>query len=221
MRKAFDSVGLKMLKKALTRIKLPEGTISLIMSLFKRRKIKVITSFGLTEEFEAEDGLDQGEVISPLAWQIFYDLLLCVVKDEINLGYHMLTNWLIDLVHNKTKVFEHSQAVLAYANDTTWITRSKMELQKISNIANEFYKINDIEINSKKSELIVLNSNTKEKKAKDTLTIIVGKSYDRVTAKKNSELARYLGVWILSKKNQNDSLSIIKNEVSRMCKILK
>ena len=67
MRKAFDSVGLKILKKALIRIKLPEGTISLIMSLFERRKIKVITSFGLTEEFEAEDSFDQREVILPLA----------------------------------------------------------------------------------------------------------------------------------------------------------
>src|SRR5438552_18299967 len=65
--KAFDSVELKILKKALIRIKLPEGIISLIMSLFERRKIKVITSFGLTEEFETEDSLDQGEVISPLA----------------------------------------------------------------------------------------------------------------------------------------------------------
>ena len=107
MRKAFDSVGLKMLKKALIKIKLLEGIISLIMSLFERRKIKVITSFGLTEEFEAEDGLDQEEVISPLAWRIFYDLLLCVVKDEINLGYHMLTNWLVDLTYNKTKAFKY------------------------------------------------------------------------------------------------------------------
>ena len=61
-----------------------------------------------------------------------------------------MTNWPIDLVHNKTKVFEHLQAVLAYADDTTWITRSKVELQKIVDIANEFYEINDIEINSKK-----------------------------------------------------------------------
>src|SRR5205807_81934 len=110
MCKAFDLVGLKMLKKALIRIKLLEGIISLIMSLFERRKIKVITSFGLTEEFEAEDGLDQGEVISPLAWRIFYDPLLCAVKDETNLGYHMSTDWPVDVVHNKTKVFEHSQA---------------------------------------------------------------------------------------------------------------
>ena len=66
MRKAFDSVSLKMLKKALLRIKLPEVAVNFIFNLYKERKIKVVTSFGLTEEFEAKDGIDQGEVISLL-----------------------------------------------------------------------------------------------------------------------------------------------------------
>ena len=67
MYKVFDSVGLEMLKKSLERIKLPKNTTKFILSLFEKRKIKVITSFGLIEEFKAEDSLDQGEVISPLA----------------------------------------------------------------------------------------------------------------------------------------------------------
>ena len=115
----------------------------------------------------------------------------------------------------------HKQAVLAYADDTTWIAKSKDKLQKIVNIANEFYEINDIKINGKKSELVVLNNNKKGGKDKDILAIIVGKAQDRVVAKKDSEPARHLGVWIASKKNQNSSINIIKNEVSRMCKALK
>ena len=79
MRKAFDSVGLDMLRKSLERIKLPKNSTSFILSLFEKRKIKVITNYGLTSEFEAKDGLDQGEVISLLAWRIFYDPLLYIV----------------------------------------------------------------------------------------------------------------------------------------------
>jgi len=47
---------------------------------------------------------------------------------------------------------------------------------------------------AKKSELIVLNSNLKEKKVKNTLTVIVSKLQDRVFAKKDSDLARYLKI---------------------------
>ena len=45
---------------------LPEVTTNFILSLYKKRKIKVVTSFSLTSEFEAEDSIDQGEVISLL-----------------------------------------------------------------------------------------------------------------------------------------------------------
>ena len=67
MHKVFDSVGLEMLKKSLERIKLLKNTTRFILSLFEKRKIKVITSFGLIKEFETEDSLDQGKVISLLA----------------------------------------------------------------------------------------------------------------------------------------------------------
>ena len=58
MKKAFDSVSLKMLEKALERIKLPMSTKKFLLTLFNSRRIKVIMSFGLTQEFIAENGLD-------------------------------------------------------------------------------------------------------------------------------------------------------------------
>ena len=54
------------MRKALERIKIPELLIDFLLSLYNKRKIKVITEYGLTKEFVAEDGLDQGEVVSPL-----------------------------------------------------------------------------------------------------------------------------------------------------------
>ena len=58
MKKAFDSVSLKMLEKALERIKIPASTKKFLLNLFNSKRIKVITSFGLIQKFIAEDSLD-------------------------------------------------------------------------------------------------------------------------------------------------------------------
>ena len=54
------------LRYALCRIKLPLIAINFIINLFQHRKMKIITNFGLSNELTASDGIDQGEVISPL-----------------------------------------------------------------------------------------------------------------------------------------------------------
>src|SRR5215213_5653809 len=48
MAKAYDSVGMVPLRKALKRIKLPENIISFIIFLFNNRSIRVITYYGLS-----------------------------------------------------------------------------------------------------------------------------------------------------------------------------
>ena len=66
MRKAFNSVSMMALELAMKRIKFPENLISFIKHLYKDREIRVITDNGPTSFFTAGDGIDQGEVISPL-----------------------------------------------------------------------------------------------------------------------------------------------------------
>ena len=66
MKKAFNLVSLKMIEKALRRIKLPDLMIRFFLSLYNKKKIKVITEYRQTNKFEAEDRLDQREVVLPL-----------------------------------------------------------------------------------------------------------------------------------------------------------
>jgi hypothetical protein len=87
MKKAFDSVSLTALKAAMERIKLPEITIKIILNLFQGRQSRIITHWGHTEAFVINDGIEQGEVLSPLVWRIFYDLLLERIQKDPNLGY--------------------------------------------------------------------------------------------------------------------------------------
>ena len=56
--KAFDTVNLEMLERALKRIKIPDKMTKLIIYLFKNREIKIITENGLTNKVKAGDGID-------------------------------------------------------------------------------------------------------------------------------------------------------------------
>src|SRR6266542_4509159 len=80
MARAFNSVGMVPLGKALRRIRCSEQFIVFIINLFSKRSLSIITHYGPTPPFEAGDGIDQGEVMSPLLWRIFYDPLLTRVQ---------------------------------------------------------------------------------------------------------------------------------------------
>ena len=75
-----------MLRLALKRIKIPLKGIDFILNLFTDRKNQVFTEYGLTKEYDMLIGIDQGEIISPLLWCIYYDPLLAEIKKE-KIGY--------------------------------------------------------------------------------------------------------------------------------------
>ncbi|KAG9294989.1 hypothetical protein G9A89_017783 [Geosiphon pyriformis] len=118
-----------------------------------------MTDFGLTNGYQVFDGLDQGEVFSPLLWCIFYDLLLCEVKCQGNVcGYRLNSHFV-----SRSGLTE-SQAGLsfffatgAFVNDTIWVGGSQAATQHILNIASEFFRVNDISINNDKTVAILIN----------------------------------------------------------------
>uniref|UniRef100_U9U4A1 Uncharacterized protein n=1 Tax=Rhizophagus irregularis (strain DAOM 181602 / DAOM 197198 / MUCL 43194) TaxID=747089 RepID=U9U4A1_RHIID len=62
------------------------------------------------------------------------------------------------LLRNISLLIEQFQiSVYAYIDDTVFLESSKVRMQKIVDIANEFYSINDIDINTKKSKMIIIN----------------------------------------------------------------
>ena len=85
--KAYDSVNLYMLDKAFDRLHLPPLFKQFIWSLFKNRKNSIITPFGLTPQYEVLVGIDQGEVISPLIWTIYFDPFLTELNEIATAPY--------------------------------------------------------------------------------------------------------------------------------------
>ncbi|CAG8856218.1 26883_t:CDS:1, partial [Gigaspora margarita] len=88
------------------------------------------------------------------------------------------------------------QAVIAYTDNTTWLANSKKQLEETLRVAEDFYILNDIQINTAKSKLLVINSPSKlENRA-------VHFMHQKVQMGKRRTLFRFLGVW-LSKKAQD------------------
>src|ERR1043165_5961782 len=86
MSKAYDRVRLPILKKALERLCIPKRLINIIIGLFSDRENSVITNSGFTDPYNVLTGIDQGEIISPLLWIIYYDPLLTRLQ-EMTLCY--------------------------------------------------------------------------------------------------------------------------------------
>ena len=86
MSKAYNSVNFDLFKLALQRIQFPEPLINILSNLLLDRTNKVITNFGLTNSYQVQNGIDQGETITPFFWYIYYDPLISKISKEVE-GY--------------------------------------------------------------------------------------------------------------------------------------
>jgi hypothetical protein len=189
MKKAFDSVGLEVLKRAMLRIDIPASLVEWIIALFKHRHLRVAIAYGLSDGFIGNDRIDQGDALSPLLWRIFYDPLLVRIQQTKDSGYEMKVTWPNDINDPITWTQYRLQvSVCAYMNDTIFLESSRFRMQNIVDIANEFYIINDIDINAKKSELIIINPTVERHEQNIEL------GHDRSIIQATNEEIRYLGI---------------------------
>src|SRR5579871_3373850 len=221
--KAYDRVNIYMLKKAMERLKIPEGYINLIASLFTGRKNTVITNYGNTDPYEVLIGIDQGEIISPLLWCLYYDPLLCRIE-KLNLGYQIETKYRKNIYD---KIFQEDSvnfSNMAYMDDTQWISDKKEKLEKILEIADSFYNINDIQVNKEKSELLLRMEKIKNRNVFDytrKIELKFGCTNINITPKHPSEAVRILGVWYNMNNNKRYNIGQARVVIQNISKIIK
>ena len=215
--KAFDTVNLEMLQKAMERIKIPNKATKFIINLFRNRVLKAITDYGHTQDIIAGNGLDQGKTISPLLWRIFYDPLLHKIQKNSQLGYKMKVSWHQDLNHSKETTLELHTAAMAFMDNTIWIALFKTNMQKILDEAVIFYKANDSQINGRKSALITINAPKQDSKG----DIFIGPNRESLIKMGENEFTRYLGVWLGEKDHKKFTINLFQREILHITQALK
>lgn len=64
-------------------------------------------------------------------------------KNNSSLGYMISVNWLSDILSQVNKL-ELRVVVTTFADDTVWILYNKQQMETTTQIATEFYKLNNI-----------------------------------------------------------------------------
>jgi len=179
MSKAFDSVNITTLEKALQRIKIPPSITKLIIYLLSHRTNRVITDLGFTEPYPVQDGIDQGETFSPLLWKIYYDPLISTIQRRY-------TGYACTIPTSTPK--EINTSIMAYMDDSLWVAPNKEVLTDILTTATSFYKLNNIRVNPEKSFLI---TNSPHLPSHPSITF----DDTGITALPHNTPLKYLGAW--------------------------
>ncbi|KAG9299222.1 hypothetical protein G9A89_013870 [Geosiphon pyriformis] len=183
MHKAYDSVGWWQLEASLKWIKMCNKFVLFFGNLHVGRVNRVMTDFGLSDGYSVLDGLDQEK-------RIFYDSLLCEVKNHEHLyGYRINTNFVAKSGRIESSGGWSSFLVAgAFVDDTIWIGNGQASTQRILDIVDKFFEVNNIAINSEKTVAIPIN-----KRVSAVSLHINGLS---ISIAKQGEAHRYLGIFL-------------------------
>jgi exonuclease III/ribonuclease HI len=219
--KAYDRVNLCMLDLAMQRIRFPIALRNFIMNLFSRRKNRIIGYNGLTDEYDVLVGIDQGEVISPLLWCIYYDPLLVEIHEQKQLGYNLEHKWHQDLSVDELSSLSVRLTSQAYMDDTTWIECNKENLEISLAIADEFYALNNIQVNKSKSVLLTSVDTHDESFGTTIVTLRFGSDSISIEPLKYNESTRVLGVWFNLSFKRDFVKSQVSDIISKSCQIMR
>ncbi|CAB4415647.1 unnamed protein product [Rhizophagus irregularis] len=99
---------------------------------------------------------------------------------------------------------QQNVSIMAYMDDTQWITDEKSKLEKMLYIADTFYRLNDIQINKEKSELMMRTTTEKRKYShnyNDKILIKFGREEINIKAKHPHEPMHHLVNLMYKKKH--------------------
>ena len=202
IKKAYDSVPWTAMEATMKRIKLPQEFIKLLERLDKNRTTTISTQYGNTDKINITRGLPQGDIISPILWAIFYDGLLCILKEKIQ-GY---------------KIKDINISAAAFADDLTPFTTTPEEMQDALNIIHEYLSSFSMTMNPNKCEIIANTSDEETNELRLANFNLGGQPIGKI--KSGSEITRYLGTFITLDGLHKKTIIRAKENVDKITNLL-
>ena len=215
MSKAFDRINIKRLQDACRRIGIPASGINLITELHTSRLAKVITGYGLTSPIQINSGIEQGETYSPLLWKIYYDPILTYISQKYNNHFLKISTFSPLETISNTPPTTITIPPLAYMDDTVWHCEHPEILQDILNDASALYKLNNIEVNPAKSDLLHISS--KNSRTSNHFTY----NNQTITPRKPENIIRYLGIFYDGKGSTKPTLDTLYNKIENFLLLIR
>ncbi|PKC59036.1 hypothetical protein RhiirA1_400242 [Rhizophagus irregularis] len=104
---------------------------------------------------------------------------------------------------------------MAYMDNTQWLSESKDNLEKILEIADDFYNFTDIQVNKQKSELLLRIQNPNFK-YNDDIQLNFENQQIAIKPVHQSQSVRILGVWFNMNCSQRYVIDQIKEEILKL-----
>ena len=173
IRKAFDSVPRNLLFYTLLKdYKIGGNFLKILQEIYSQNQIFIKVSEGLCQPFSTTVGVLQGEVNSPLLFNIFVNKISEVFDQSCD----------------PVTINDSDQNCLLWADDLFVVSQTATGLQNCINKVNNFYKSLGLELNIKKTKIMIFNKSGK---------VLTG--YNFLLADTNIEVTdcyQYLGIKI-------------------------
>ena len=126
----------------------------------------------------------------------------------------MKHSWKPNILKHESKEITQEIPTIAFMDDTTWIAPTKVNLEQILEIADEFYIMTNTAINKDKSVMITNNKHTSQ-------PMLLKFGDKQITISNSTNPVRFLGVWIKLSTSKKHTIEQSKQEVKKFALVLK
>ena len=204
-KKAFDMVRREMLWKVLTILGCPPKFVQIAKSFHQGMFGKVSVSGNISDPFEINNGVKQGDPSAPTYFTLFLAAILKVMNQELEGGVKIISRsdgklFNLARLKAKTKVNESCVLEFLYADDSAMVSDSLEGIQEISTTFSRVSKAFGLQINIGKTELIYQPCSRNRNRVQPVVTI------DNIPLKTVSKF-KYLGSHLSNDNKVDEEIS--------------